>query len=109
MKPRELVRGDYVLATKWRDGDPCDHFVVGFFREMLGGKYLVEDGREKLFRRNGFSRCERIRGEVGFLLVNAIPIISDHHGCSVWYWKRHPKELKELIDVSEYKVGESGV
>ena len=28
---RQLAQGDYVLATKYRDGDPCDHFVVGFF------------------------------------------------------------------------------
>ena len=35
MKP--LVRGDYVLATKYADGDPRDHFCVGFLRETLAG------------------------------------------------------------------------
>ena len=28
--PAGLNKGDYVLATKYRDGDPADHFCIGY-------------------------------------------------------------------------------
>jgi len=28
---QEMKHGDYVLATKYRDGDPQDHWAVGFY------------------------------------------------------------------------------
>lgn len=95
-KTRMLCKGDYVLATKWLDGDPCDHFVVGYFKEMLDDRFLVEDGNGNLFRANGFRRCERISERVGRVLVEAIPLISDRTGRSIWYWRRHIKVLEEI-------------
>jgi hypothetical protein len=99
----QLVSGDYVLATKYRDGDPMDHFCVGFFRGMLvdcynktTSRYLVEDGNGQLFRANGFQRCERIQRRTGDILVSAFPFIVDKPGRSLWYWRRHLRELQEL-------------
>jgi len=102
---KKLHKGDYVLATKYQDGDPKDHFCVGFFNGMLidnKGKeterYMVIDGAGANFRGNGFRRCEKIRGDVGELLVIGLELIQQ--GCaSVWYWRYHPKRLKELIEI----------
>lgn len=93
MKP--LIAGDYVLATKYGDGDPKDHFCVGFFREMLHERFLVEDNKGQLFRANGFRRCERVSQKVGYKIVATMPLIEQ--GCkSVWYWRRNTKKLEAL-------------
>lgn len=98
----ELVKGDYVLATKYPDGDPKDHFYIGFFRGMLIDKfgsvtdrYLVDDGKGNLARANGFRRCEKISANVGSALVYAIDIIGQSY-TSIWYWRYHPKQLLKI-------------
>jgi hypothetical protein len=93
---KPLREGDYVLATKWSDGDPCDQFAVGYFHGMLEDRFLVaaEDGT--LFRASGFRRCERISKRVGHALVDAFPMISDKPGRSLWYWRRHINALKAV-------------
>lgn len=92
-----LNAGDYVLATKYSDGDPCDHFCVGFFAGMLGDRYLVQDECGKSFRPGGFRRAERISSRVGDILVKAFARISDKPGRSLWYWRRHVKELETAL------------
>ena len=101
---KPLVVGDYVLATKYTDGDPCDHFHVGFFRGMLvdvNGKttdrFLIDDGNGNLARANGFRRCERISARVGAALCAAMPIIGDRRGRSVWWWRGHVNELDKIV------------
>jgi hypothetical protein len=68
----DLNKGDYVLATKYRDGDPGDQFCVGFYDSfyMNGSstRHLVVDGEGNQFRRNGFRRVAKVsrdRGERG--------------------------------------------
>lgn len=107
LKHSRLVTGDYVLATKYYDGDPCDHFCVGFFRCMLvdcqgrtTDRYLVADSDGHLFRANGFRRCERIQRNTGDILVAAFPYIGDKPGRSLWYWRRHLRELQDLINAN---------
>ena len=96
-----LHRNDYVLATKYHDGDPCDHFAVGFLREVWTRgdcvRYGVEDSDGKLFRANGFRRCEKISESIGNLLVDAIPVIGNVPGKSIWYWRYHPDQLRRLL------------
>jgi len=95
-----LVPGDYVLATKYDDGDPCDHFCVGFFRGMLcGDRYMVEDDKGQLFRANGFRRCERIDDRTGAVICRAVPIIGDKRGKSLWWWASHIDELERYCRV----------
>lgn len=98
---KPLVCGDYVLATKYTDGDPCDHFYVGFFRGMLRDRYLVDDGNGRLARANGFRRCERISQRVGTALCAAMPIIGNVPGRSVWWWRRHVKAMEALVAGNE--------
>lgn len=102
----DLQIGDYVLATKYSDGDPGDHFVVGYFTGMLpkigGDRYMVADSDGKQFRGNGFRRCEKITSERGRWLVEHFPDIEaslrdfyydddgNLHGKSVWDWADDP-------------------
>ena len=104
-KPKTPLKdGDYVLATKYSDGDSKDQFSIGFFCGMLfdhNGKqtdrYLVEDDNGQLFRQSGFRRCERISQRIGNLLVAAASMIR-MGDATVWHWRRHAKGMRELID-----------
>jgi len=81
--------GDYVLATKYRDGDPQDHWAVGFYDREQDGRHYVVDGNGQQMRGNGFRRVAKISGERGaWLLHNARDI--EQSGRSVWGWKRAP-------------------
>lgn len=84
-----LEPGDYVLATKYSDGDPGDEWAVGFFVGMLpnSNHYQVVDPAGKLFRGNGFRRARKIGKERGrWLLEHSKDIESG--GRSVWWWAR---------------------
>jgi hypothetical protein len=97
-----VKEGDYVLATKYSDGDPGDQFAVGWFNGMLpklgGDRYMVRDASGKDFRRNGFRRCEPITHEQGVWFVEHQKEIEasmrdfyydddgNRHGRSVWDW-----------------------
>lgn len=108
---KPLKMGDYVLATKWSDGDPCDQFCVGFFAGIMpyksGDRYIVVDGNGQPFRANGFRRCERISANVGDTFVRAAKTIGDRPGKSLWYWRRHPTELKNLCAAIDRPRNES--
>jgi len=77
--------GDYVLATKFADGDPCDHFCVGFVSEFYRDRCIVVDSEGSEFRRNGFRRAETITREEGRQLVGMMPEIGDVRGPSLWW------------------------
>lgn len=78
--------GEYVLATKYEDGDPCDHFYVGFVSGYTNhGRYLVCDNDGVNQRANGFRRAEVISAEEGAKLVALMPYIGDKHGKSLWW------------------------
>ena len=87
------VKGDYVLATKWSDGDPRDHWCVGFFIGVLHktGKDRFEVGDENgnLFRFNGFRRIKKISAERGQWILERKEVI-EQSGKSVWGWLRMP-------------------
>lgn len=81
--------GDYVLATKHRDGDPQDHWAVGFYDREQDGRHYVVDGNGQQMRGNGFRRVAKISAERGaWLLRNARDI--ELSGRNVWGWKRAP-------------------
>ena len=90
-----LEIGDYVMASKYTDGDAKDHFAIGFYSGKLMDRYMVKDGDGNLFRANGFRRCERISKKVGDVLVKYINIM-EQASCSVWYWRYHPSQLEEI-------------
>lgn len=63
-----LVKGDYVLATKYHDGCGSDWWGLGFFDRMEGARFMVVDVDGKQTRGNGYRRCERISRECGYWL-----------------------------------------
>lgn len=83
--------GDYVLASKWQDGDPKDHWAVGFLYSVVPGRfgvsYVVIDSEGKPFRAGGFRRVKKITPVRGkWLLENSEEI--EASGRSVWGWLR---------------------
>ena len=98
--------GDYVLATKYNDGDPCDHFYVGFVSGYTHhGRYLIADNDGNNQRGNGFRRVEKITQEEGHKLVAMMPMIGDRIGPSVWW---HLSEMRgvgmeRFCDVCKYE------
>lgn len=96
MKP--LQPGDYVLATKYRDGDPGDHFYVGFFKEVYMHcgtqvRYIIVDDEGKSPRANGFRRCERIAPKLGKWIVEHASALERERAqppINLWRFKYRP-------------------
>lgn len=65
-----INKGDYVLATKWHDGDPGDAWAIGFYAGQKGGRHFVVDGNGQQIRHNGYRRVGCITEEVGIWLLN---------------------------------------
>lgn len=95
MTKQELVLGDYVLATKYSDGDPHDHWVVGFYAGPLDADALpgcpirhnVIDALGKQFRGNGFRRVKKISAARGQWMLDHSQDI-ELSGFSVWHFAR---------------------
>lgn len=97
MKPK---KGDYVLATKWSDGSPGDHWCIGYYDRCdaedrppstrIDPRYYVVDADGKQFRGNGFRRVKKISAERGaFILAHMDEIErSGAGGRSLWWWAR---------------------
>lgn len=82
-----IDKGTYVLATKWHDGDPLDHWCVGFYDGQRNGRHFVVDGDANQMRGNGFRRVDRISAARGkWLLANSRQI--EQSGRSMRYWLR---------------------
>lgn len=66
--------GDYVLATKYGDGDPGDAWALGFYagaRDHFGqARHYVTDNDGNNIRGNGYRRVAQIRKDVGAWLLN---------------------------------------
>jgi hypothetical protein len=89
-KPNEPQIGDYVIATKYSDGDPCDGWAVGFLAGMTSHaepRYDVVDGDGKSFRAGGFRRARRIAGSTGKKIL-ALGDAMQYSGRSVWSFVR---------------------
>lgn len=62
--------GDYVLATKFSDGDPNDHWCVGFYDKPFHNRHLVIDASGKQFRIGGFRRVKKISKNRGKFILS---------------------------------------
>jgi len=73
MSDDEIKKGEYVFATKYSDGDPCDGWAVGFYDGILPkigeDRFLVIDDDGNQMRRNGFRKIKAISEEVGAKLI----------------------------------------
>lgn len=103
VKPQTgIKKGAYVVATKYNDGDPGDHYCVGFYAGSYTHgsetRHLVVDSCGNLFRHNGFRRVKRVSSRRGNWLVANLALIDrmkDER--SVWHWVRAPwKELNKV-------------
>lgn len=65
----ELAVGDYVLATKYDDGDPGDPWALGWYHGERGGRHFVKDNAGNQIRPGGFRRVARVRKDVGRWLL----------------------------------------
>lgn len=82
-----VTKGDYVLATKYCDGDPGDQWVVGFYDGQRGDRYYVVNGEGQQFRANGFRRAKTISERRGAWLLQHRPDIESGDR-SLWWWAR---------------------
>ena len=79
--------GEYCLATKYDDGDPGDHWGLGFYSGERGGRYYIKDSGGKEIRANGFRRVARIRADVGtWLLTTAAKALEASPPGTVSLW-----------------------
>jgi len=89
---RLLGHGDYVLATKYSDGDPLDGWCVGFYKEPYlhcgyDQRHIVVDNDGNSFRANGFRRVKKISKERGEWIIKNQKII-ETSGFSMWHFAR---------------------
>ena len=71
-----MTKGDYVLATKWSDADPGDHWCIGIYDELKwGDRHIVLDGDGVPLRRNGFRHVYPITDAEGAWMIAHMPEI----------------------------------
>ena len=64
--------GDYVLVTKFHDGDFGDPWAVGFYAGMNGDRHLVNGSEGLPIRANGWRRVGKVSDSLGrWLLANS--------------------------------------
>jgi hypothetical protein len=85
-----MKQGDYVLATKYRDGDPQDHWCVGFYAKEFWvssrRRHDIVDDEGVLFRHNGFRRVQHISQQEGDWLIESKDEI--RFSKSLWHFLR---------------------
>jgi hypothetical protein len=82
-----MKNGDYVLATKYSDGDPHDQWCIGIYEEQIGDRHWVIDIYGNQFRHNGFRRVKKITKERGEFILRHMNII-EYTDRSLWWWVR---------------------
>lgn len=87
----EAEIGDYVVATKYEDGNPSDHWAVGFYAGLTNAtkydppRFDVVDSNGNQFRGNGFRKMQKVSKEKGaWMLENARAI--ELSGQTVWHF-----------------------
>lgn len=89
-----MKEGDYVLATKYSDGDPGDQFCVGFYSGKVFDRFMVVDSNGAQFRANGFRRCEPISKEAGEYIVENMKDI-ERGDIGLWAIKARAERQKK--------------
>lgn len=82
--------GDYVLATKYADGDPGDAWGVGFYAGSFDHfgetRHLVIDNDGNQIRRGGFRRVGHITDEYGAWVLSIAKELEKSPPGSVNLW-----------------------
>lgn len=82
----DLKIGEYVLATKYSDGDPGDAWAVGFYDGERDGRHFVLDNDGKQIRRNGYRAVGRVTPDVGRWLLDSASVLERSPAGSVNLW-----------------------
>lgn len=61
----KLLRGDYVLGTKYKDGLSNDAWGIGFYDKKEDGRHYIKNSSGKYIRPNGYRKCKRIKASTG--------------------------------------------
>lgn len=94
----DIKIGDYVVATKWRDGDPRYPYSVGYVEFITREGYYLKDHEGRPLNSLAYQRCKKISTTLGKLLHQSVPILEGKKGKSIWYWVYHPDQLQSLMD-----------
>lgn len=87
--------GDYVLATKYSDGDPQDQWAVGFVSNINADRFYVVDSQGTLFRASGFRRAQKITKKQGEKILKNKQYIE--LSCnSLWNWLESFKDMENI-------------
>lgn len=82
-----IEKGQYVLATKWNDGDPGDNWAVGYYDREENGRHFVVDGDGNNIRAGGYRRVGKISPEYGnWLLGQAAKVLEKSPPGTVNLW-----------------------
>lgn len=105
----KIKKGDYVLATKYSDGDAGDHWCVGFYDRCdesrdCGVRHFVVDSDGKQFRGNGFRRAVKITPEQGRRLLERGQDLEDFSPSRSVYGVL--REIKRELKAEGFKNGE---
>ena len=94
--------GKYALATKYNDGDSCDHWAVGFITGFTpDGRVLVETHRGNE-RANGFRRWQRITPDEGAEILRQMKCVPEIVSVSMWRLLRQVrKALASNVEVQQ--------
>jgi len=97
MKTKPIAIGDYVLATKYNDGDPKDGWAIGWVGSITNHfnsiRYIIVDATGTVIgRANGFRRAKRISWEKGAWIVNHATAIEKWYSYSMWTMYRTSME-----------------
>jgi len=89
---KQPIKGDYVVATKYRDGDPQDGWCVGFYSHSYlhcgtDQRHIVVDNQGNPFRANGYRRVKVVSGQRGQWMVEHLKEIEQSR-FSVWHFAR---------------------
>jgi hypothetical protein len=99
-----MKKGDYVLATKYADGDPFDGYAVGWYDGTLAertDRHLVVGSDGAQYRRNGFRRVERITDELGRWIVQnqiAFEALTHIDPVNLWRFKYGGERERQALE-----------
>lgn len=86
--------GDYVLATKYTDGDPMDPWFIGFYSgptTHTPPKYTITDVKGTPFCPYSFRKIKKITQKQGEWMLKNRELIQ-HSGMPVWHFTQLPEE-----------------
>lgn len=94
----EFKKGDLILCTLWKDGDPRDAWYVGFFSHIIKEKdriwYYVQDENGHLVKR-GFPLARKITEKQGKFLLEYRQCIEES-GVSLFWWLKNATDLEHI-------------